>query len=743
MYLRDLLRCLLLFCFAGLASAQEIPFTHVVIDADGPLNPWGKSFGDLNGNGKQDLIVGGSKSGGLVWYENGTWKKHFIAAEGRWSTDHEAVDVDNDGDIDVVALTTSAICWLENPGWKRHEVERRVLHDVEVADFDGDGDLDLVGRDQGEFGHRGDSLHFYRQEPGDKWTHLSTPCPNGEGLRVADIDGDGDTDVALNAVWLQNTGKLEPAAWKQHRYAEQWIHDATFVAISDVNLDGRADIVLSPSELAGQAYRVSWFEAPNNRTKTWTEHVVLPQVESVHHFVGAADFDLDGDIDIATAAMHQGRDPDNVQVLVNQGDCETWTSQILSTQGSHSMRILDVDGDGDSDLFGANHAGTQVDLWINESKTTGSVPNVNWKRIQIDDARVGKSFGIATGDLNGDGAIDIAAGNYAYVNSGHSVEGKWRRVLLSNDPSDPVDANAVLDIDGDKFADILAQRLPDLVWLEYQDDPKPGFVEKVVATGLKATGHRSSQGFALGDLTGNGRSEFVFTAGDGIHFAIQPKEIGKASWPVKHVAKSAPEEGIAIGDVDSDGALDIISWYGAGSGSNELGWWRNPVENGALEGDWLYSKIGEVEGSEGDRIEVGDFNHDGVIDVAATGTSNRAKGSFVYWFENLQARRNNNAKLNWKRHVVAADVGAMNSLSVADMDRDGIDDIITSEHRGAKKTTVWRNQGYGEGWQEQLVDQGVESHLGARVADLDGDGDLDIMTTGWDDSNTFYLWKNN
>jgi hypothetical protein len=172
----------------------------------------------------------------------------------------------------------------------------------------------------------------------------------------------------INATWFENSGQLDPSSWNRHRYANRWVHAATFVAISDINQDGRLDIVLSPSELAGQSYRISWFEGPADRTTAWTEHVVLPGVEAVHHFVGTADFDLDGDVDIVTAQMQQGRDPDEVVLLRNEGDCDSWKPQVISTQGSHSMRILDVDNDGDSDLFGANHAGRQVDLWVNQTR---------------------------------------------------------------------------------------------------------------------------------------------------------------------------------------------------------------------------------------------------------------------------------------------------------------------------------------------------------------------------------------
>jgi hypothetical protein len=66
-------------------TGQPLRFEYAVIDANGPLDIWLKSVGDLNGDGRPDLIAGGHESGGLVWYENPTWEKHVIA-EGSFST---------------------------------------------------------------------------------------------------------------------------------------------------------------------------------------------------------------------------------------------------------------------------------------------------------------------------------------------------------------------------------------------------------------------------------------------------------------------------------------------------------------------------------------------------------------------------------------------------------------------------------------------------------------------------------
>ena len=123
------------------------------------------------------------------------------------------------------------------------------------------------------------------------------------------------------------------------------------------------DIVLSPSERAGGSYRISWFEAPRDRkTGAWKEHVIEDPVETVHHFVGAADFNNDGDVDIATAAWQQGKSP-KITVYVNGGKGEKWIKNVVAPVSSHSMRVLDVDGDGLPDLYGGGLARTPGEYW--------------------------------------------------------------------------------------------------------------------------------------------------------------------------------------------------------------------------------------------------------------------------------------------------------------------------------------------------------------------------------------------
>ena len=79
--------------------------------------------------------------------------------------------------------------------------------------------------------------------------------------------------------------------------------------------------------------------------------------------------DNDGDIDVVTSQMHQGKDPDEVVIYTNSRKGTQWRKILVSEKGSHSMRLFDMDNDGDTDLFGVNWSGEYQTVEIWESQT--------------------------------------------------------------------------------------------------------------------------------------------------------------------------------------------------------------------------------------------------------------------------------------------------------------------------------------------------------------------------------------
>ncbi len=363
-----------------LSLGSDVPFRRVAID-DSIKDPWAKIIADIDKDGSPDIVIGG-QAGPLAWYRYPDWTKVVIADGGYRTVDGEAGDIDGDGDLDIVM---GGLIWYENPlpaanqvkrAWTAHHVADHRTHDIELADLDKDGRLDIVSRDQSDFGaNAGNRVYLWRQEVGDKWTHRIIECPHGEGLALGDVDGDGDQDAVIGGIWFENDGRVVDGAWQAHRFCN-W-HPSASVEVADINGDGHPDIVLSPSELKGDWYRLSWFEAPVDAKQSgWTEHIIRDRIECVIHGLATADFNSDGACDIAISEMHQGDDPDEVVVLLNGNKGLSWNRQVLSTQGSHCIQAGDIGADGDVDLIGANWSGPYqpVELWENRSGTGASHP---------------------------------------------------------------------------------------------------------------------------------------------------------------------------------------------------------------------------------------------------------------------------------------------------------------------------------------------------------------------------------
>jgi hypothetical protein len=360
---------------AFLTTSCGPQFVQQVFDSSPPTDPWMKAVGDLNGDGRVDLILCG-RVGPLVWYEGPTWQKRTIStATGSQNTSNDIAigDVDRNGSQDVVLANG---IWFANPApagdperdaWARHQIDATKGHDVLLGDLDRDGDLDLVKRHQNG---TGDVIRVFRQNTGGTWTERDIPSYDGEGLALADLDADGDPDIVIAGVWYENDGNPISGAWTERRYTASYTHTKVVVQVANLGGSARPDILLTPAEAAGQRYRISWFEAPANARNVWPERILVNDVEAVVHGLAVADFDRDGRNDFAYAEMDQGADPDLVMLNL-QRSAGFWTAFQIATGASHNIEAADLDGDGRIDLFGANWDTSQAPdsadakIWLN------------------------------------------------------------------------------------------------------------------------------------------------------------------------------------------------------------------------------------------------------------------------------------------------------------------------------------------------------------------------------------------
>ncbi len=341
-------------------------------------------------------------------------------------------------------------------------------------------------------------------------------------------------------------------------------------------------------------------------------------------------------------------------------------------------------------------------------------------------------YGLATGDINNDGYLDIVSGRYFYKNPGGKMTAPWKRYDFGIN----ADACLIVDIDGDANLDVLAMAYPNVYWLEAKNTIGNAWESTVIGQ-LPKTDHVNGQGFKVARLTKSKKGELLFSAETGL-FAVSipanPKV--QANWKFVRIAPSNSDEGIGVGDIDGDGDLDVALGDSPKKGDvpNILNWFENP---GNIDGEWQRHNIG-ITVNNIDRIEIADFDGDKNMDIAVSeemypGLEPLAQ---LYTFTNPGKSAG-----SWERKIHVKGY-SNNNLDVADLDKDGDIDIVSSEHKGKEyPTQIFENDGKGN-FNLLNLDKGKESHLGNKLVDLDHDGDLDMISVAWDNHKFLHIWRN-
>jgi hypothetical protein len=344
-------------------SCPPQTFQRVTVDAHPPGGPECctdvMAVGDINGDGRPDLVVGGEgdTGSGLVWYENPGWRKHPVG-KGEFTTDAAVADMDGDGDLDIVVgeLMRGVLCFEQaaDGRWIEHVVGEGGAHDLLVVDVDADGRPDVIATDkqgvtlfasQGGFSFRASRL-------------LERP---GEGLAAADLDGDGDVDLLYSNLWLKNEADSSGRKWIPQVLAPDWPAD-TRIQVADMDSDGRDDVVLAASE---GAHGLAWFSKPAGAAEwPWTRHWIETRRLTGTHSLRVADVNADGRPDVLAAEMHTSP---SKRVLLFLQTSDGWGRIRLATHGSHNMVAADFDRDGRIDFAGKNYAGADraIEIWRN------------------------------------------------------------------------------------------------------------------------------------------------------------------------------------------------------------------------------------------------------------------------------------------------------------------------------------------------------------------------------------------
>jgi hypothetical protein len=164
-------------------------------------------------------------------------------------------------------------------------------------------------------------------------------------------------------------------------------------------------------------------------------------------------------------------------------------------------------------------------------------------------------------------------------------------------------------------------------------------------------------------------------------------------------------------DVDGDGDADAL---GAASVADSVAWWENIGGAGAT---WVRHGIaGSVDGAR--SVHGADMDGDGDIDALAAAFEADA----VSWWENVDG-----AGESWSPHQVASAWDSPTSATAADIDGDGDPDVLSTSS-GSDMVAWWENEdGSGTAWAMHGVATAFEGASSAEAADIDGDGDIDVL----------------
>jgi hypothetical protein len=362
---------------APAAAQADLNFRQVVLDQS--YIAYERDVGDIDGGGYNDVVAVMEGDTTVQVFHAPAWKRSTLitfTGEHRYprADDFKIVDMDGDGDLDVVTRLgkgpsddgAGIAVWCENRGspanprggqgsnFVQHLIGNSLeyVKDIVVADFDRDRRPDVAMRMDRR-------TQLWLQEPGGTWAGVLLTHPAHEGMEAGDLDMDGDPDLILNGYWFE-TPDTAPAARVAANYAYHvidsvwfnqtgdWTVNSCKVVVGDFDADGRNDVAFSHSERAGHA--VAWYGSATPRVDgAWNKHAVA--VVDFCHTLQAADFDLDGDVDLLAGGMIQSQHR-GLRLMLNGGGGADWTQFVIQTDGSYSAEIGDIDNDGDADIVG-------------------------------------------------------------------------------------------------------------------------------------------------------------------------------------------------------------------------------------------------------------------------------------------------------------------------------------------------------------------------------------------------------
>jgi len=368
-----------------------------------------------------------------------------------------------------------------------------------------------------------------------------------------------------------------------------------------------------------------------------------------------------------------------------QGATFTGQSEITTNaQLAFSVYAADIDDDGDLDVLSASDADDTVAWYAN---TDG---NGTFGASQIITNSATGARSVYAADINQDDIADVLSASWGPTNgSNPGMEFAWYENASDSQPAGTFGSQDILGLRNSPISIISA------------DLDNDGDLDAVTAS----YGDNTVAWFENNDGVGGSWSERTISTD------------ANGAWDVY------------AADLDNDGDLDVLS---ASNASNDVAWYENRLNE--VSSDFGPQTI-ISQAADGARVvRAADMDQDGDMDVISASWFDGK----IAWYENLDGTFGDPAS---NQNLIATAEVNTQAMHVVDLDNDGDADVVYGSWRddieeiGVHKIVWMENtNGLGTAWASTDISTAVIGCQSLYAADLDADGDLDVLSASQDDN---------